>query len=111
MSSPKFTSSRTAVLSLLFRASSHHPRDPNPILIATLALPCTVATTQAGPLADAPGSWDAANPYYENREVKLVTPKDLGPTSYTVDYPPKEHPQFRAPGPYAPGPQVGAAQV
>jgi len=37
--------------------------------------------------------YDAAEnlPDAFSREVKLVTPGSYGPTSYTSDYPPKQH--------------------
>ena len=35
-----------------------------------------------------------------------MPPRELGPTSYVSDYPPKSHEQFRAPAPYVPAPMV-----
>ena len=61
---------------------------------------------QASQLAGAPGSWEAAQAYYDQREVRLVGPKELGPTQYTSDYPPKQHPEFRAVPPYVQPPMV-----
>lgn len=38
--------------------------------------------------------------------MKLVPPRDLGPTSYAVDYPPKKSDGFEAAWPYVPAPMV-----
>lgn len=68
--------------------------------------PCPCAIAQAAQLAEAPGSWVSAQSYYDKREARLVGPKDVGPSSYTQDYPPKPHDKFRAPAPYVPAPMV-----